>query len=292
MYQNLRDHLQKSGLFDAAAFTQMQIKPLATGTSEVFLITAPGHPAYVVKIPLPALQQLINRDNEYQANQTAAKLGISLPYCYFNFTSGISVTEYQSECQILNKSLMQQGNIWKKVIELLKTVHCLPNLFIQDFDIFSVIKNYRNKVNKNNLPSELSDLYSFNSAIDKIEQQFKDLAIPPQPCHGDPTLENFLLVADRLYLIDWEYAGNNDPCWDLATVAMEAEFNAEQEKALLSYYFQELPDAAILQRFQVYKVLANYLWALWCEVLSLHHFAIQRWQQFKNEFPTLFSRVC
>src|SRR5438093_1430295 len=54
-----------------------------------------------------------------------------------------------------------------------------------------------------------------------------------RPCHCDPLAENFLDTGTRIFIIDWEYAGNNDPMWDLGDVSVEAGFGPDQDAALL-----------------------------------------------------------
>ena len=64
-----------------------------------------------------------------------------------------------------------------------------------------------------------------------------------RPCHCDPLAENFLDTGARIFIIDWEYAGNNDPMWDLGDVSVEAGFDADQDAALLQAYFAGNPPA-------------------------------------------------
>jgi len=58
------------------------------------------------------------------------------------------------------------------------------------------------------------------------------------PSHCDPLCENFLDTGERMYLIDYEYAGNNDPMWDLGDLSVEAQFGPEQDEALRTYAAQ------------------------------------------------------
>ena len=53
-------------------------------------------------------------------------------------------------------------------------------------------------------------------------------------CHNDPLAENFIDSPARMYLVDWEYAGMNDPMWDLGDLSVEAGFGPEQDEALLA----------------------------------------------------------
>ena len=57
------------------------------------------------------------------------------------------------------------------------------------------------------------------------------------PCHCDPLAENFIDTGERVYVVDWEYAGMNDPMWDLGDLSVEAEFGPEQDQVLLEVLF-------------------------------------------------------
>mgnify|MGYP000264842433 CR=1 FL=1 len=51
------------------------------------------------------------------------------------------------------------------------------------------------------------------------------------PCHNDPLCENWVVSdTDRLYLIDWEYAGMNDGMWDVAAVSIEAGYGRTDDE--------------------------------------------------------------
>jgi len=90
--------------------------------------------------------------------------------------------------------------------------------------------------------------------------------LPQAPCHCDPLYENFLDVGDRMYLIDFEYAGNNDPMWDLGDLSVESEFTAEQDQQLLNAYFDRGPKPFDVARMSMYKALSDLLWTLWVVV--------------------------
>jgi len=70
-------------------------------------------------------------------------------------------------------------------------------------------------------------------------------------------------AAERMYLVDWEYAGMNDPMWDLGDLAVEAGFTAEQERALLAAYFDGAPPPAAVGRMVICKALCDLVWTLW-----------------------------
>jgi thiamine kinase-like enzyme len=80
--------------------------------------------------------------------------------------------------------------------------------------------------------------------------------IPSVPCHGDPNPGNFLITDKNVYLMDWEYSGNNDPAWDLALLSATGEFNDRQDRLMVEAYDG---DKLLFERIIIYKALVQ-LW--------------------------------
>jgi len=64
-------------------------------------------------------------------------------------------------------------------------------------------------------------------------------------------------------VIDYEYAGNNDPMWDLGDLSVEGGFGPEQDTALLAAYFDGAPPEAEAARMVIHKAMCDLLWTLW-----------------------------
>ena len=86
---------------------------------------------------------------------------------------------------------------------------------------------------------------------------------PLVPCHCDPLCENFLDDGTRMWIVDWEYSGMNDPMWDLGDLSVEGDFSDEQDIELLSAYFGGEPVASDYARMVIYKAMCDLLWTLW-----------------------------
>ena len=76
-------------------------------------------------------------------------------------------------------------------------------------------------------------------------------------------VENCIDDGNKVFVIDFEYAGNNDPMWDLGDLAVEGHFSTEQERILLSAYFGHDPDPFDVGRMIMYKAMCDLLWTLW-----------------------------
>jgi thiamine kinase-like enzyme len=87
--------------------------------------------------------------------------------------------------------------------------------------------------------------------------------LPLVACHCDPLCENFLDTGKRMWIVDWEYSGMNDPLWDLGDLAVEGQFTKAQEEEMIAAYFDGAPSASERGRFVIYKAMCDLLWTLW-----------------------------
>jgi thiamine kinase-like enzyme len=83
------------------------------------------------------------------------------------------------------------------------------------------------------------------------------------PCHCDPLCENFIDDGTRMWVVDWEYSGMNDPMWDLGDLSVEGAFDEAQDMEMLRAYFGGAPTAADHGRMMIYKAMCDLLWTLW-----------------------------
>ena len=106
----------------------------------------------------------------------------------------------------------------------------------------------------------------YHDVVDAAQPIKAALAAHPAglaPSHCDPLCENFLDDGTRMWIVDWEYSGMNDPMWDLGDLSVEAEMDADQEAELLRAYFGRAPTAAENGRVVIYKAMCDLLWTLW-----------------------------
>ena len=141
-------------------------------------------------------------------------------------------------------------------------MHDCRTPFANRFDVFAQIDEYLALLRRKR--ARIPEGY------DRLQQEAESARIalaarPAQlaPCHNDPLAENFLDTGERMVLVDWEYAGMNDPMWDLGDLAVEAEFAPEQEDALLRAYFAGEPPPAAVGRMVICKGLCDLVWTLW-----------------------------
>ena len=116
------------------------------------------------------------------------------------------------------------------------------------------------------LNRELSQL-DFNARVlaqaEDLRQTLLRRPGPLAACHCDLLPDNFLDTGSRMYLVDWEFSGMNDPMWDLGDAIVECGLPPKEERELLAGYFGGEPKPAELGRIVIYKAMCDLLWTLW-----------------------------
>ena len=99
----------------------------------------------------------------------------------------------------------------------------------------------------------------------RIESAFSRAPTPLVPCHNDLLPGNVLFAEDRVWLLDFEYAGMNDVFFDLGNLSVNSELGHEAEERLLMLYFGEITKAS-WARLQLMKMMSEFREGMWAVV--------------------------
>ncbi|MFZ0487508.1 MAG: phosphotransferase, partial [Arenicellales bacterium] len=130
------------------------------------------------------------------------------------------------------------------------------------FELFSMIDDYLATLAK--LGATLPEGY--HEVVRDAEAVRSALAGNPiklAPCHCDPLAENFIDDGKRMWIVDWEYSGMNDPIWDLGDVSVEAGFTPAHDEAMMQAYCGGSVPDSLFGRMTIYKAMCDLLWTLW-----------------------------
>ena len=155
----------------------------------------------------------------------------------------------------------------RQAAQLLKTLHGSGVDTGVPFEVFDMAAGYEKIIEENSVPM-FGDYAQVKAAVMAVKAQVDSVCdIQNVPCHNDPLCENWVVSADddRLYLIDWEYAGMNDGIWDLADVSIEGVFTPENDELLLTEYLGSKPGQNEFKHFLANKLYVDYLWTLWAK---------------------------
>ena len=217
----------------------------------------------VVRIPGDGTAEYIDRAAEDVAARSAAVADVNAPVVFFDPVDGLMVTKFLPGAATMDAlGFARDLGAVARAGQVLRRLHTTAAPFATDFRLFAMIDEYRTLLAGKG--ARLPDGYAvLVGRAEDTRRALEAAAVPLVPSHCDPLCENFLDLGDRMYLVDYEYAGNNDPMWDLADLSVEGGFTAVQDEVLLRAYFGGAPSDADLGRMVALKAMCDLLWTLW-----------------------------
>ncbi len=191
-----------------------------------------GDIALALRLPGPASRTIVDRNAEVAAARLAHELGFGPSVVFADPQSGIMITRFVGDgLTLAAANLASDQRELVRVAETMARLHGCGRTVPRRIDLFAAIDHYESLLASTGGPgAPWSD--RLRSTIDRIRAELA--ASPPTLCfcHGDPVPDNFVSDADRLLLIDWEYAGMGDAAWDLAYLATEAGLDTDAVELL------------------------------------------------------------
>lgn len=217
----------------------------------------------IVRIPGENTEEYIDRAVEKHNAEAAARAGVSAEVLHADATSGIMITRTIEAIETMTPDLFasRAGSLGRAGAALAR-LHASGETFQFRFELFSMIDDYLKVLSTKDvsLPDGYEDVVAAAMPVGEV---LAAADLPLAPCHCDPLCENFLDDGERMWIVDWEYSGMNDPLWDLGDLSVEAGMTAEQDARMLQAYFGREPTAAETGRVVIYKAMCDLLWTLW-----------------------------
>jgi thiamine kinase-like enzyme len=154
----------------------------------------------------------------------------------------------------------------RRIAEAVRTLHGGPR-FNNDADMFDRAKQWLEACNEVSIRVP-DGIDSRMGELDDIARALAASPLPTVPCHNDLAPYNFIDDGDRLWIIDFEFSGNNDPCSDLGMIASEAELDEDLRTILCEAYFGDATPP-LLARLELYAVLSNVWQSLYCAIQAV-----------------------
>jgi thiamine kinase-like enzyme len=217
----------------------------------------------VLRLPGRGTEAYIDRANEAAAARAAALAGVSPEVIHADPASGLMLTRFLPGTVTMSPAAFRaRPGSPARAARAFARLHASGARFPARFELFAMIDDYLRLLSGKDvaLPTGYHDILHEAGAV---RTALAARPLPLAPCHCDPLCENFLDTGDRMWIVDWEYSGMNDPMWDLGDLSVEAGFDAAQEDEMLKAYFGGPPPARDQARMVIYKAMCDLLWTLW-----------------------------
>ena len=218
---------------------------------------------YCVRIPGAGTEEYIDRANEAVAARAAAAAGVAPEVVHADPASGVVVTRFIAGTATMTPEAFRarKGSPARAGLAFAQ-LHRSGAVFPFRFELFGMIDSYLGVLSGKDvdLPPGYHDVVAEAEAV---RRALDARPVEPVACHCDPLCENFLDTGSRMWIVDWEYSGMNDPMWDLGDLSVEGHFDEGQDEEMLTAYFGGEAPAADRGRMVVHKAMCDLLWTLW-----------------------------
>lgn len=271
-YEQLReldsdsDQLQNDAIgticrvFDASPRDITHITVLKKGmTNRSFLFTCRGK-QYIMRIPGEGTDRLIDRRQEAAVYGAIRDLSLCDDVYYIDPANGYKITAFLENARVCDP---ENPNDVRRCMAFLRKFHERRLHVGHSFDIFGQIEFYEQLWKGN--PSVYADYRRTKEQILSLRPYIEAHAGEKVLTHIDAVPDNFLLTGDDIRLIDWEYAGEQDPHVDIAMFAIYALYDRAQIDTLIDAYFPEGCPGETRLKIYCYVAACGLLWSNWCE---------------------------
>lgn len=261
---------------------KVSIAPLSGGlTNSNFKVEVDGT-LYFVRIPGASTDLLaINRENEHYNTKAAHEAGVAPKVLYYVPESSAMVLEFLNG-KTMSKELLGKPGMPTRMAKAIKKLHAGPR-FLTDFNMFRLTEYYLQICSEHDIT--IPDGYQERlPTVTTIEQAMSVKPISTVPCNNDLLAENYMDDGRKLWLIDYEYSGNNDPTFELGNTCQEMEFSDAQIAEVCAAYFGDAT-ADKLARMKLNMIVSDVGWGLWAAIqakistidFDFWGWAIERW---------------
>ncbi len=201
----------------------------------------------------------IDRDSEHVNTAHAAQAGVGAPVLEYRPDLAMLVIGFLHGRALVDEDFADVG-VMARAADACRRLHAGPR-FDGDFDMFARQAGYLATVRERGFP--LPATYDDHAdAWADVRRALEAAPRPTVPCNNDLLAANYIDDGQRVWLIDYEYSGNNDACFELGNTSTECSFTREQTEAWTEAYFGD-PSSADLARVRLQALCSQYGWSLW-----------------------------
>ena len=194
---------------------------------------------------------------------------ISDDVIFINPKNGLKLTKYIENARCCDSNNQED---LKLCMRFLRQFHNKNLKVNHTFDIFENIDFYEKL--RGDVESDYSDYNITKKNVLSLKKYIEENIETKTLCHIDSVADNFLIYDDsnkknNIRLIDFEYAGMQDPHVDIAMFCIYSLYEREQIDNLIDIYFEN--KCPIKTRIKIYCYIAvcGLLWSNWCEYKKL-----------------------
>lgn len=191
----------------------------------------------------------------------AARLGLDDTFIYMDAEYGYKISRFIDNARELDYSNSKEVRM---ALDIIRKLHNERVISEYDFGIWDKTEEFIVKLNDTG-KSDFDEFGELHTKMKKLKDCImSDSKADKCLCHNDCYSPNFLLDENnKMYLIDWEYSGNDDPASDIGTFICCSTYSYDEAVAVIKEYLECEPDNETLAHYIGYVAIASYYWYVW-----------------------------
>lgn len=244
-------------MFKTTTFNEKILKQEKTDlglTNQNYIVTLDDKQQFFVRIPYDHNHDLFNYELEKHIHETIKDANINLPYVSIDSETGIKVSPYLKNIKHLDELDLVQT--LPKIAEKIRQLHQHPKTNVD----FRTKEKYH--IFKQKTKNSLINLDDYEFVLDELDQ-FSERVL----CHNDLVNGNVIEYNNEIYLIDYEYACDNHPYFDLLSLLTENSiYNKHVRKIFFEAYFNHPITQSLQHDLDVFESVHDLLWCQWAQM--------------------------
>ena len=226
------------------------VKRLEGGMSNHTYVVETRGKKYTYRVPGKFAEKFVDRVEEWDNIQEVNRLGLNNATSYVEIISGEKLAEYVDGTILSDTDVVSYNQL---SVAALKKIHN-SDLKFKDYNAFKRLDDYERYCREMGF-THPKEYIALRQKLNEMQRAHAD--VKKVPCHCDYQPTNLVLSGDKLYVLDWEFTGMNDPFYDIACYG-----NAGFDKALslLEAYVEHTPTREELQRLYFHRSFQCLQW--------------------------------
>lgn len=265
----------------------MDIEVLKKGMTNRSFLFCCRDKRYIMRIPGEGTDQLINRREEADVYKEIGDKNICDDIVYINPDNGYKITAFLENSRVCDPE--NQDDL-KACMKRLREFHGMKLQVEHEFDIYKQMEFYESLWDGK--PSIYRDYAKTKSHVLELKKYIDEHAGGKVLTHIDAVPDNFMFTENGdIRLIDWEYAGMQDPHVDIAMFCIYALYDRKQVDNLIDLYFEGVCPRATRLKIYCYIAACGLLWSNWCEYkrslgVEFGEYSLRQYRYAKDYYKT------
>lgn len=266
----------------------VNIDVLKKGMTNRSFIFGVGEKKYIMRIPGEGTEHLINREEEADVYEQLRDKNVCDDIVYINPKNGYKITKFMENARCCDACNIED---LKKCMRKLREFHEMNLMVNHEFNLFKQIDFYESLWK--GAPSIYRDYATTKANVLSLKGYIDAMNPKYVLTHIDAVPDNFLFFdeneTEELRIIDWEYAGMQDPHVDIAMFCIYALYEKEEIDKLIDIYFEGDCNEEIRTKIYCYIAICGLLWSNWCEYkrslgVEFGEYSIRQYRYAKDYF--------